>query len=85
MFIFYSARRRRNRENTLEGVAHDDGLSSDDEETNSEIAATQLVISKSSSFNVSVILCYRKRPFALLLQNPVCICLSDVVNLQMGC
>uniref|UniRef100_F1KUT3 GC-rich sequence DNA-binding factor 1 n=1 Tax=Ascaris suum TaxID=6253 RepID=F1KUT3_ASCSU len=38
------ARRRRNRENTLEGVAHDDGLSSDDEETNSEIAATQLVI-----------------------------------------
>lgn len=29
------------RENTLEGVSHEEGLSTDDEETNSEIVARQ--------------------------------------------
>ncbi|VDK71787.1 unnamed protein product [Litomosoides sigmodontis] len=35
------SRRRRMRENTLEGVSHEEGLSTDDEETNSEIVARQ--------------------------------------------
>ncbi|KAL3998109.1 SNARE domain family protein [Acanthocheilonema viteae] len=35
------SRRRRMRENTLEGVSHEEGLSTDDEETNSEIVACQ--------------------------------------------
>uniref|UniRef100_A0AAF5Q259 GCF C-terminal domain-containing protein n=1 Tax=Wuchereria bancrofti TaxID=6293 RepID=A0AAF5Q259_WUCBA len=35
------SRRRRLRENTLEGVSHEEGLSTDDEETNSEIVARQ--------------------------------------------
>ncbi|KAM3721618.1 PAX3- and PAX7-binding protein [Dirofilaria immitis] len=35
------SRRRRMRENTLEGVSHEEGLSTDDEETNSEIVVRQ--------------------------------------------
>lgn len=38
---FFRSRRRRMRENTLEGVSHEEGLSTDDEETNSEIVARQ--------------------------------------------
>ena len=37
----FRARRRRLREDTLEGVSHEDGLSTDDEETNSEIIARE--------------------------------------------
>lgn len=39
--LFFRSRRRRMRENTLEGVSHEEGLSTDDEETNSEIVARQ--------------------------------------------
>lgn len=40
------SRRRRMRENTLEGVSHEEGFSTDDEETNSELVARQQSISR---------------------------------------
>uniref|UniRef100_A0A915PNM6 t-SNARE coiled-coil homology domain-containing protein n=1 Tax=Setaria digitata TaxID=48799 RepID=A0A915PNM6_9BILA len=42
----FRSRRRRMRENTLEGVSHEEGLSTDDEETNSEIVARQQSINE---------------------------------------
>lgn len=42
------------RENTLEGVSHEEGLSTDDEETNSEIVARQQSIGEFyDTFNAS--------------------------------
>lgn len=46
------SRRRRNRENTLEGVSHEEGLSTDDEETNTELVARQQEIGKSCKCNL---------------------------------
>ncbi|VDN01620.1 unnamed protein product [Thelazia callipaeda] len=40
------SRRRRLRENTLEGIAHEEGLSTDDEETQSEIVAREQSINE---------------------------------------